>query len=581
MINTAENDILTKMGFVNIIKIDKIQILMSQICVLEGVPSKNKLKTMAFLPDINDSESLEIPKMYLNHTFKREGQVVIKIQISELYLNFCHDSILGLILFSQGSSSHISEALKNLKKVNESTHKIKTGRDLFGSVIEEVDESDDESPCKRRVNLDSILEENKFHEEYKEPTMEKNLSDLEIQKNYDIINSEKIDLNDFNEGSVEMFDEFHVVEGYLSCKHKVVEEKSKWHSIKMPKTELSSGIYTEEKSIPKLKFSITVKSLEIRIFEGHDFCFESSQIMDKEVQETIYQGIGYSPSKFGEKNMDSSGTDFEDGFDLKKEFNVIEHYYGRKSASISNSSTMVDENKGRVRLQKRLSKRYFQFLMQKMEFSYLDLENSIEKIDSQIGFSVEKLNINEIRSKTEIMKILWFDNDLDNYKNIGLKIITLANTPAQNLKNEKCIEFYFKSEFIKISLNHVTVTFAYLIVQPILIFMETEMTKDEEIIKKAKNPEVMKSIVMDKIEDSDNDSDEEIASSVWKISDTNLEEKTKVYVKYLHIQLCKIKISYKSDNLNIVNLCKGNLQNYMTNLVDIKEMRIKIKEFKI
>ena len=33
--------------------------------------------------------------------------------------------------------------------------------------------------------------------------------------------------------------------------------------------------------------------------------------------------------------------------------------------------------------------------------------------------------------------------------------------------------------------------------------------------------------------------------------------------------------------MNILNLYKGDLKNYLTNLVDFKEMRIKIKEYKI
>jgi hypothetical protein len=208
----------------------------------------------------------------------------------------------------------------------------------------------------------------------------------------------------------------------------------------------------------------------------------------------------------------------------------------------------------------------------------MNLENSVEKIDSQIGFTIEQIKINEIRSKSESIKLLYFDNDLDAHKNIGVKLITLEN---KSKPNEKGLEFYFKSEFIKVNLSHLSMMFAYLLAQPISLFIEVEMNKDEKLFEEVKSKteahEMFKSIVIDKLDDPE----DEISSSIWKISDANLKRKVRFYVKYLNIQPFKIKVSYKSDNLNIVNLYKGDLLNYMTNIVDISNLRVRIKEYKI
>mmetsp|Transcript_5331 Transcript_5331/g.4520 ORF Transcript_5331/g.4520 Transcript_5331/m.4520 type:complete len:229 (-) Transcript_5331:45-731(-) len=126
------------------------------------------------------------------------------------------------------------------------------------------------------------------------------------------------------------------------------------------------------------------------------------------------------------------------------------------------------------------------------------------------------------------------------------------------------------------NLDHVSVTFGYLIAQPILLFMETEMSKDEDLFNAVNKPDIYSSLSMEKIQEED-----DLSSSVWNISDKKNDEKTKIYVKYLHIHLCKIYLSYNSNNLNIVNLYKGDLKNYITNLVDIKMMRVKIKEYRI
>uniref|UniRef100_A0A7S3J4N1 Uncharacterized protein n=1 Tax=Euplotes harpa TaxID=151035 RepID=A0A7S3J4N1_9SPIT len=99
----------------------------------------------------------------------------------------------------------------------------------------------------------------------------------------------------------------------------------------------------------------------------------------------------------------------------------------------------------------------------------------------------------------------------------------------------------------------------------------------EEVKHKTKKADLFKSISMERVDHEL----EGINSSVYKVTDEILESKTVVNIMYMHISPFIIRVNYKSDNLNLINLCKGDLLNYMTNMVDISNLKVKIREFKI
>ena len=208
---------------------------------------------------------------------------------------------------------------------------------------------------------------------------------------------------------------------------------------------MSSSIVQDHVTIPKLKFELVVKSIEVRIYEGLDFCFQTSQGLEKQVKESIVMGFdhGNAMSSFRRSRALDNLEDPDDKRFL--EFDEIQNFFEeeREQPHYSIKETIIDENQGRVRTKKRGTKRYFQFLLSQIEFSYLDLTDSFEGIDSQLGFTIEKVNLNEIHSREEVFQIFRYDNDLDSHKNLGLKIIFLQNkTPV----NEICMEFYFYSQ---------------------------------------------------------------------------------------------------------------------------------------
>ena len=544
MLMTAEKSLLTKMGFVEIGTIDKIQIVLAKKNELQSALFYKKLREMASLPDITDNETLDFPKMYLNSSFKVVGPMVIKIQVFDIFMKFRHDSILGLLLFSQASGGHFTKAIKRFsRKIIQPFEKINKAGDIFNSVIEEVEEPEEE-PIRKGNNLgESIFEEDVIMiDDYEGVPTSRTSADEYFRRTFDFGDFPNKKDN-YVEGEAYFFKnaKFMLIDDYWTNKKPGkdyyfmsidVEEKSKWHSITMPKTNLNSFIVNEEKTIPNVKFSMIVNTLEIRVFEGQDFSFETSKVLDKEMKETIAQGIIVIGSE-DEMEIANEDRDLLRTSSFNRQAEKVGSLYQRYSKIDDETNYEIDDTKGRVRTHVRFDHRYFELKIQKLEFSYFDLEGSIEEIDSQIGFTIQQIKVNGIRSKNEIFKIFWFDNDLSAHDNIGLKIITLKNNT--NL-NEKCLEFYFKSEFIKVNLDHISVTFGYLIAQPILLFMETEMSKDEELYKQMNRPDIYSSIVMEKMEEVGVD-DDDIDSSVWKISDTKEDKKTKIYIKYLHIQL--------------------------------------------
>ena len=280
MINSGNSSILSKMGFVDVIRVDRIHVGVSKKVLLEGIPLKNKLRTLASFPDIPDSENLEFPTMMMNSSFNVGGVTEVKIKISEIFITLCQDSILGLLLLAQSAGVHSSKAMKRIsRKREEPSSTIKKAGDLFGSVIEEEDEEEDMSQ-KVRQSFGSLIEEKKFSENYLDECLERKEAEFIIRDSFDIVDPIEPKRINFEEGERKIFHKYRIIDNYLdrNKESKLInfdildfEEQSKWHSITMPKTEISSGIYTEEKTIPKLRFSLKIKTFEVRVYEGHDF----------------------------------------------------------------------------------------------------------------------------------------------------------------------------------------------------------------------------------------------------------------------------------------------------------------------
>lgn len=359
------------------------------------------------------------------------------------------------------------------------------------------------------------------------------------------------------------------------------ETSSRWHSIISPKTEVSSSIFKDKVIVPNLKFSVVVKSVEVRVYDGYDFYFQESHGLEEQVKQSIAMGFDQQNALSDLKNSHELNRPENAEESHPLDFAEIKDFFEDQSESESSVLENNDLSQCRVRQRKRSTKRYFQLMINQIEFTYLNLENTDEGIDSQLGFTIEKVIANEIRSRTQIFKIFFYDNDYDLHKNFGLKVIFLTNKD-ELLKHEKYMEFYLMSESIKMNASHQSITFAYLLVQPITLFMENELRKDAYLIDEVKNKtsenKIYNSISMEKVEDQKQG---DVNSSVWKINDKNLDKRESVYIKYMHIFPFKIRINYTSDNLNVMNLYKGELLSYLSNVVDIKNLKIKIKERKI
>jgi len=391
------------------------------------------------------------------------------------------------------------------------------------------------------------------------------------------------------EGAVNLTDKITFIDDYMATaegkfsKLTLIEsdQSCRWHSITTPKSEVSSALYTEKVTVPRVEFNLTIDKIEARVYEGQDFCFESSEGIDQQVKESIVQSFDQGNTMNNLRNTFADNSQGEDEPPGIFDFGQIQDFFNSEKSSESGSvkRTMINEDQGRVRKKKKCVKRYFQFEMNMSQLSFMDLTDSVEGIDSQIGFTIEKLALNEVRSHNEVKQIFWFDNDFDAHKNLCFKVIFLQN---KSQAKEKCMELYFLSESIRISISHLSITFAYLLVQPVILFYNNEMRKDqhlfEQIYKQRSTPvDLSKSISMSRIERQI----EGMSEPVWKIDDDNLPKTSGIFIKYMHIRPFKIKINYKSDTLNIVNLYKGDLLNYITNVVDISELRIKIREYKV
>jgi len=127
-----------------------------------------------------------------------------------------------------------------------------------------------------KPSISSLLEEEKFSENYLDECLEKKESEFVIRDSFDVIDPIEPKQVSAEEPEILKLRSYRIIDDYLDSNNENFEEQSKWHSITMPKTEISSGIYTEEKTIPKLRFSLKIKTLEVRVYDGGTI-FDSNQ----------------------------------------------------------------------------------------------------------------------------------------------------------------------------------------------------------------------------------------------------------------------------------------------------------------
>lgn len=222
LIDSIMNDLLSRMGFVNIIKIEAIDMSLKKE-LLKNDPKTHKLprkiKKLASLPDIYQSDTLEIPTMIMLKDIHENGPAEISINLSKVLVFLCHDSILGTFLFSKTAELHINKAMKRIsKKTSKVVKQIDKDKKIFNSVIkEEEDDSSDEE--KKNIDISKFVDYHKFGRDSGDIYLEKKLSNqsMKIRQDFDIIDDfdtfEK--RNPYEEGTVVVHDKFEFIHDYI------------------------------------------------------------------------------------------------------------------------------------------------------------------------------------------------------------------------------------------------------------------------------------------------------------------------------------------------------------------------------
>lgn len=149
LVNTLVDDLLSKMGFVNVIKVLNIELAFKKGLVkIDPVTNQptQKLKLFASLPDIYDNEALALPSIMSNKNLEEAGPAEMSVSISSILVYLCHDSILGFLLFASTAAVHISKAIQKIaKKAAKVTVPVDKDKKVFESVIkEEASEAEEE-----------------------------------------------------------------------------------------------------------------------------------------------------------------------------------------------------------------------------------------------------------------------------------------------------------------------------------------------------------------------------------------------------------------------------------------------------
>ena len=116
--------------------------------------------------------------------------MAINMKITSFLVYCCHDSAIGFLLLSLAARSHFSAALKSISDKMANSKKVDKAGDVFSSVIEEENESDEEAHA---LDLTNLIEEEKFLNNMDLVTLDKDISDTtaKIKMEYDIIGRNK------------------------------------------------------------------------------------------------------------------------------------------------------------------------------------------------------------------------------------------------------------------------------------------------------------------------------------------------------------------------------------------------------
>ena len=65
---------------------------------------------------LNSEEIYDLPTIILQRTIPEPGTLDVTVNVSKFLVYYCHDSILGTMLLTQFSTSHLSKAFKKISK---------------------------------------------------------------------------------------------------------------------------------------------------------------------------------------------------------------------------------------------------------------------------------------------------------------------------------------------------------------------------------------------------------------------------------------------------------------------------------
>ena len=245
-ITSMYNQLLTKMGFVNIASIKEMELkIFSEPADMEQYINQQKSKSIASLNE-NLSNKYEIPYMsLLNQSLDtKSSQIVdtgieliqkltVKVDLFNISIYLCRDSIWGLYLLSECANLHINESMKWINKKMRNPKKNKSSKKAkFSNVISEIQEDSSESDKEESKKFE-YLQGIKFDSEklniiddyiessthISELPMKKKISDYmkeSLEDTFDIIGVESKVKDDFEEGEVRMFGEFDISTDHIN-----------------------------------------------------------------------------------------------------------------------------------------------------------------------------------------------------------------------------------------------------------------------------------------------------------------------------------------------------------------------------
>ena len=246
-ITSMYGKLLSKMGFVNIANLKEMEVnIISEPVDKENYMLEKNSKFIAMLPE-NLNNQFKIPYMrLLNQPSNIKGSRIenaeatltnkskVKIDVSNISIYLCHDSIWGLYLLLECANLHINESIKLINMRTKKPKSMKNSRkakfsNVLSQVQEDSSESDQEEKKKIEYNqgilfkngklllIDNYIEISMIQSEL---PMKKKISDYMqqvIEESFDIIGENKVKPKDqFEEGEVKMFEALDISNNYMN-----------------------------------------------------------------------------------------------------------------------------------------------------------------------------------------------------------------------------------------------------------------------------------------------------------------------------------------------------------------------------